>query len=522
MNNNYKALLATLQSHGDDSNPRILREKTQTVSDERILKYMQPVRLENAPRWPIDMKIKATSVVASPEKSRIKAYNLSDLHVDADKNMDWVCSACVRDPQDADVFTVFIVPGDVGSDVERIRAVFESLVRQYDAVIYVPGNHEAWCLGKEALRTKSTDSVQKIAEVVSVAQACGVYTGPLRISTFSSHRALCIFPLYGWYHAGWDIEPDVAHPTWEAVEKALPFSTKWSDFSMCHWPIDLVQRSEWVSTAVGPDVPDNTVLAELFAGLNEPFLRPLTDPCATLQEAEAYFRTHSTRAPLIQPGDTVISFSHFIPRVELLPEKRFIMEPLLARVVGSDALEAQVQRLKPHLHLFGHSHIPIDLCLQGIQYVQWPVGYFREATEQCAVVRATGPLLCYDSELGTGPTGIPALASKDASWSYYYRNYEREPHVVGPLAPWAMQRLRQFDRAMQLPEAPPVVPPPSNLFSAVISHTASPGTATDSQNVSQNGPVPLYSPPAGLPVSPPVLKFRGASTAPNPNHNSLL
>jgi hypothetical protein len=49
--------------------------------------------------------------------------------------------------------------------------------------------------------------------------------------------------------------------------------------------------------------------------------------------------------------DITISFSHFIPRIELTPEKRFLMEPNLVRVSGSDFLEAQIRRLKPHIHV---------------------------------------------------------------------------------------------------------------------------------------------------------------------------
>ena len=52
-----------------------------------------------------------------------------------------------------------------------------------------------------------------------------------------------------------------------------------------------------------------------------------------------------------EPGATVISYSHFLPRQELLPEKRFLLEPMLSRVVGSDVLREQVQRLTPHLHI---------------------------------------------------------------------------------------------------------------------------------------------------------------------------
>ncbi|EKU20676.1 hypothetical protein NGA_2065300, partial [Nannochloropsis gaditana CCMP526] len=64
---------------------------------------------------------------------------------------------------------------------------------------------------------------------------------------------------------------------------------------------------------------------------------------------------------------TVISFSHFLPREELCPEKRFLLEPMLPKVIGSTPLRRQVEALRPDLHVFGHTHIPIDLTVQGIR-----------------------------------------------------------------------------------------------------------------------------------------------------------
>lgn len=35
--------------------------------------------------------------------------------------------------------TVFILPGDIGSDLDKIRSVLTTLIQNYDAVCYVPG-----------------------------------------------------------------------------------------------------------------------------------------------------------------------------------------------------------------------------------------------------------------------------------------------------------------------------------------------------------------------------------------------
>jgi hypothetical protein len=46
-----------------------------------------------------------------------------------------------------------------------------------------------------------------------------------------------------------------------------------------------------------------------------------------------------------------------------------------------------------------------DLELEGIRYLQWPLGYFREAQLQCAPIFSSGPLLVHDTALGAGKQG---------------------------------------------------------------------------------------------------------------------
>lgn len=43
-------------------------------------------------------------------------------------------------------------------------------------------------------------------------------------------------------------------------------------------------------------------------------------------------RTSSSSAGGVKSGATLISFSHFVPRQELCPEKRFLSEPMLTKV----------------------------------------------------------------------------------------------------------------------------------------------------------------------------------------------
>ena len=76
------------------------------------------------------------------------------------------------------------------------------------------------------------------------------------------------------------------------------------------------------------------------------------------------------RVDIANSGKIIISFSHFLPRYELLPEKRFLVYPKLPKASGSIYLQKRVATLKPDLHIFGHTHIGWDMTLDGIRYMQ--------------------------------------------------------------------------------------------------------------------------------------------------------
>ena len=369
-------------------------------------------RIEAAPKIP-EISIASHQVYTSKP---IRCYCLSDLHADAERNQKWVRENCKRYEQDKDYFTVMIIPGDIGAEVDRILSVLKVCTGAYNAVCYIPGNHEAWRKGilaggsalhpeNRAPNREANDSIVKLVEVLESAEELGVYVGPLKItSTFtekatppapsasapasvssetetvfntlqqlsiqpvekekdeelspaetssssssSSSSSVIVVPLYSWYHASWDKEPELTHPDVLEVESWMPFNKKWGDFSLCRWPPQLVSHTDFENNS-----RYSTSLAEAFARLNEPFLYAppykslSTDSASTApsvplldaetretetREAETSFSKQLLGTPLQDsPNDTVLSFSHFLPRVELCPEKRFLLEPGLSKV----------------------------------------------------------------------------------------------------------------------------------------------------------------------------------------------
>jgi len=98
-------------------------------------------------------------------------------------------------------------------------------------------------------------------------------------------------------------------------------------------------------------------------------------------------------------------------------------------VSGSLKLEEQIRQLMPDVHVFGHTHIPFDMTLDGVRYVQWALGTPREQRGQTRVVFA--PLCLYDT--GEQTPEVPQLWTH---WGQHYQAYERDLSRT-ELAPWA-------------------------------------------------------------------------------------
>ncbi len=81
---------------------------------------------------------------------------------------------------------------------------------------------------------------------------------------------------------------------------------------------------------------------------------------------------------LLTSNDVVISFSHFLPRIDVMPpqipSKRRIVYPVL----GSAALGDQVARLAPDIHIYGHSHVNRSIELDATRFVNNAFAYPSE------------------------------------------------------------------------------------------------------------------------------------------------
>jgi Icc-related predicted phosphoesterase len=176
-------------------------------------------------------------------------------------------------------------------------------------------------------RDKTYNSFEKYRQICNVAVEQGISIQPFHVGSLS------IVPLLGWYDFSF------AEPTKELMDA-------WTDFHACSWPNELKP-----------------------ADINEYFLNKNTDN-------------------LKLANDTLISFSHFLPRIDLLPEYIPQKYHYIYPVLGSELLEKQIRILKPNIHIYGHSHVNRNVTIEGIQYVNNAFGYPSEG-------RITGKeLLC--------------------------------------------------------------------------------------------------------------------------------
>jgi predicted phosphodiesterase len=249
-----------------------------------------------------------------------RIFAISDLHVDFAVNLEQVESLSRSDYRR----DTLIIAGDASHRLDRVEAALTALVERFSQVFFTFGNHDLWvdddsqAQGDGEVET-SLDRVQALDDLCA---RIGVRTAP------AAAGEMWGVPLGGWY------EPAFSERL-HADAPPARISRLWADHQRCRWP---------------PHLPDDGARCRHFTRLNEDRLRP-------------------------PPGRRVITFSHFPPRPEVLPPVAVLRFKELPLVCGSDRLEKQLRAAGSSVHVFGHTHIPWDETIDGVRYVQNPLGY---------------------------------------------------------------------------------------------------------------------------------------------------
>jgi predicted phosphodiesterase len=169
------------------------------------------------------------------------------------------------------------------------------------------------------LREEDVDcSLEKFSVIKNLCKSLGVDTEVTHFGEVS------VVPLYSWYDFSFG-------------QPGRHLLRAWRDFRECRWPEHLD----------GAQAISNHFLA-MNAGR------------------------------LLVSNRKVISFSHFMPRIDLMPERIPEKRRMVYPVLGSESLGKQVSQLNPDIHIYGHSHVNRDIEVDDICYVNNAFAYPSE------------------------------------------------------------------------------------------------------------------------------------------------
>lgn len=162
------------------------------------------------------------------------------------------------------------------------------------------------------------DSFGKFERVCAAVADCGAHMDVLH------HGALSVVPLLSWYDGSFG-----------ATGEQLLAS--WMDFRACRWPTGL----------------DDAAVTRHFLAMNR-------------------YRRRSA-------DEVIVSFSHFLPRIDVMPSRIPSQFRFIYPVLGSTALDEQVKALGSAVHVYGHSHVNRRISLNGTLYVNNAFAYPHES-----------------------------------------------------------------------------------------------------------------------------------------------
>lgn len=253
----------------------------------------------------------------------MRIFAVSDIHVDFEENYRWFQNLSRADYTD----DLLIIAGDVTDSLLLFEKTLRDLRNKFMEVLYTPGNHDLWVQRSFS----AANSFEKLRMIREIARDSGVRMEPYY------RGSLSIVPLYGWY------DFTLAKPAPETFES-------WVDFIACKWPEGF----------------DEAKITQHFLAMNEPFLEP-----GFKTDFETIFETTQ---------QFVISFSHFLPRIDLMPGFIPASKQNIYPVLGTRHLEPQIQRLGSAIHIYGHSHVNTHSIKDNRLYINNAFGYPYETT----------------------------------------------------------------------------------------------------------------------------------------------
>ncbi|MEO8380293.1 MAG: metallophosphoesterase [Acidobacteriota bacterium] len=160
-------------------------------------------------------------------------------------------------------------------------------------------------------------SLEKFDDVCTVVEASGASMQAFR------GKGVTIIPLLAWY------DYSFGAPSEE-------LRAMWMDYRACRWP----------------------------SGYSE-------------DDVAAHFSALNDR-PVAATTDQIITYSHFLPRIDVMPAFMPCASKVLYPILGSSRLERELRGLDADIHVYGHSHVNRNVKIDGVSYVNNAFGYPSE------------------------------------------------------------------------------------------------------------------------------------------------
>lgn len=278
----------------------------------------------------------------------MRVYAISDIHTDFEVNMQWI-ESLDNTKYKSDIL---ILAGDVSDKLLVIEETLKKLSSKFYKVCYVPGNHDLWVRENPEL-----NSIDKLNLIQSLCARLQIYTKPITIE-----NKFTIIPLYSWY-----VLPNEGVKSLHLPQTRYDdIYKKWSDFYFTRWPI----------------LPQHQKHSDFLMELNKPIL------------------TTQWQKP-------IITFSHFLPRRELLfPTlddfhnfKVGIQYPGIfnfSAVAGDARLQKYIDKLESIIHIYGHQHRNRCMKINDTLYISHCLGYPSERLYGKINNIQNGPRLVYE------------------------------------------------------------------------------------------------------------------------------
>jgi 3',5'-cyclic AMP phosphodiesterase CpdA len=249
----------------------------------------------------------------------------SDLHVSHTGNRAVV--ERIRPAADGDWL---IVAGDVADRVADIEWTLRLLAERFERVIWAPGNHELWTVGRDEVQLRG---VARYEHLVDLCRRLGVLT------------------------------PEDPYPVWPGVDEDLVVV-----------PLFLLYDYSWRPAGMTIDQALGYARSIGVVCTDEFLLHP--DPYPSRQ-AWAQDRVRSTQARLEQlpSGRRTVLASHW--PLHRAPTS-ILRWPHFAMWCGTDRTQDWHLRYRAAAAVHGHLHLPMTLSIDGVRFEEVSLGYPRE------------------------------------------------------------------------------------------------------------------------------------------------